>query len=136
MEEQRFKAWLDAYGQAWETSDADSAAKLFTEEGIYAWGPFHEPIRGLRAIREAWANATQSRQKDIRFGYEILGFTEDGRGIARWWASMLALPSRTPTKMEGIFLVTLADDGRCAEFREWWNEDPVATGASEYQSAT
>ncbi|MBD0328541.1 MAG: hypothetical protein ICV64_00325 [Thermoleophilia bacterium] len=23
--------------------------------------------------------------------------------------------------LEGIFLVTL-DDGRCGEFREWWNE--------------
>jgi hypothetical protein len=22
---------------------------------------------------------------------------------------------------EGIFLVTLGDDGRCTEFREWWN---------------
>jgi hypothetical protein len=22
---------------------------------------------------------------------------------------------------EGIFMVTLHDDGRCTEFREWWN---------------
>jgi ketosteroid isomerase-like protein len=134
MDEQRLESWLDAYGRAWETRDADAAAKLFTEEGIYAWGPFHEPIRGPEAIHEAWVNAT-ARQDQLRFGYEVLAMTEDG-GIARWWASMFALPSRTPTRMEGIFLVSLADDGRCEVFREWWNEDPVATGASEYRSAT
>jgi hypothetical protein len=129
----RLKAWLDAYGHAWEEQDSDAAAALFTDSGVYAWGPFSDPIRGVEAIRKAWATATQGNQHDIRFGYEILGTTADGRGIARWWASMLALPSRTPTRMEGIFLVTLAEDGRCELFREWWNEDPPATGASEYR---
>ncbi len=38
-----------------------------------------------------------------------------------------------PVRMEGIFLVTLASDGLCQVFREWWNEDPPATGASQYQ---
>jgi hypothetical protein len=27
---------------------------------------------------------------------------------------------------EGIFLVTLDDDGRCREFREWWNEQEIS----------
>jgi uncharacterized protein (TIGR02246 family) len=133
MDEQRFKSWLDAYGQAWEAQDPDAAAAIFTESGVYAWGPFNEPIRGAEAIRQAWANATRERQDDIRFGYEILATTSDGRGIARWWAAMLALPASTPMRMEGIFLVTLAEDGRCELFREWWNEDPPATGASEYR---
>jgi hypothetical protein len=37
-------------------------------------------------------------------------------------ASSIAL-RQTPstTEDEGIFLVTLDEDGRCTDFREWWN---------------
>jgi hypothetical protein len=127
-----FENWLSAYGSAWERQDPESAAEIFSENGTYAWGPFTEPIQGREAIRDAWRYATQGQQDKITFGYEVLGVVDD-RGIARWWASMESLPSRTPVRMEGIFLVTLADDGRCDVFREWWNEDPPATGASQYE---
>jgi hypothetical protein len=127
-----FEKWLSAYGSAWERQDPEAAAEIFSENGTYAWGPFTEPIRGRDAIRDAWRYATQGQQDKISFGHEVLAVVGD-RGIARWWASMESLPSRTPVRMEGIFLVTLADDGRCDVFREWWNEDPPATGASQYE---
>ena len=132
MTESQFEDWLNRYGRAWERQDPDAAAAIFTEEGTYAWGPFNEPIRGREAIRAAWAHATQDQQEQIRFGHEVLAVS-GGRGIARWWASMKARASGRQVRMEGIFLVTLAADGRCQVFREWWNEDPPATGASEYE---
>ena len=130
-----FKAlsrWLDAYGEAWENQNPQAAAALFTEEASYAWGPFAPPIAGRKAIRRAWEVATRGNQADIEFGHEPLALAEDGRGIARWWASMKSLQSGDLVRMEGIFLITLAGDGLCSEFREWWNEEPPATGASEF----
>ncbi len=47
-------SWLDAYGQAWETRDADAAAALFTANGTYQWEPFEEPLRGRSAIVRSW----------------------------------------------------------------------------------
>ena len=125
--------WLDAYGKAWENQDPDAASALFTEDGTYAWGPFAEPIKGRPAIRRAWETATQGNQAGITFGYEPLTMTEDGRYIARWWSSMESVQTGQSVRMEGIFLITLAGDGRCRVFREWWNEDPPATGASEFE---
>lgn len=125
--------WLDAYAKAWENQDPDAAAALFTEDGTYAWGPFTEPIKGKQAIRRAWQTATQGNQTGIRFGYEPLAVTADGRHIARWWASMKSVPASRSVRMEGIFLITLTESGRCSVFREWWNEDPPATGASEFE---
>lgn len=132
MHDAAFRLWLDRYGAAWEAQDAAAAAALFTPDGTYAWGPFSEPIRGREAIRAAWDYATRGQQSDIRFGYEVLAVT-DTRGIARWWASMTVNATGRPVRMEGIFLVTLDDAGLCEVFREWWNEDPPATGASQYQ---
>ncbi len=69
----------------------------------------------------------------IAFGCEPLAVTEDGRHIARWWASMKSVPASRSVRMEGIFLNTLTESGRCSGFREWWNEDPPATVASEFE---
>lgn len=132
MDETAFASWLDRYGAAWEAQDADAAAAIFTRSGTYAWGPFNEPIVGREAIRAAWDYATRGQQQDIRFGYEILAATGE-RGIARWWASMTRRATGKPVRMEGIFLVTLDDDGLCEVFREWFNEDPPATGAADYE---
>ena len=131
MTKSEFSNWLDRFGRTWEQQDPDAVVDLFTPDGTYAWGPFNEPIKGRDAIHAAWVHATQGRQQDIHFGHEVLAVTGD-RGIARWWASMTARASGRRVRMEGICLVTLAADGRCTVFREWWNEDPPATGASEY----
>ena len=118
--------WLDVYGRAWERQDVDGFVACFTEDAVYHWGPYSEPIRGHAGIRAATEHAL-SDQEDVHFGHEPLAITPDGRGIARWWASMRIEPAGT-TEMEGIFLVTLDADGRCTDFREWWNTRPAATG--------
>ena len=125
--------WLDAYGRAWENQDPEAAAALFTEDGTYVWGPFAAPITGQPAIRRAWETATQGNQAEITFDYEPLARTEDGRYLARWWASMESVQTGQSVKMEGIFLITLTESGQCRVFREWWNEYPPATGASEFE---
>lgn len=114
-------AWLDAYQRAWEGRDPDAAAALFSAEATYHWGPFEEPLRGREAIRERWASAVAG-QAGISFGSEPLA-VGDGRGLARWWASFTVPAARLRVRLEGIFQVTLGRDGRCVEFREWFNAD-------------
>jgi uncharacterized protein (TIGR02246 family) len=119
MNKDAFKSWLDGYRRAWETRDPQAAADLFTEDATYRETPFTEPERGRPAIQEYWREATSS-QDQIQFGYEILSVTGD-QGIARWWVSMNTVPSETAFKMDGIFLVRMADGTRCQEFMEWWH---------------
>jgi hypothetical protein len=78
-------------------------------------------MRGRPAIFEYWSNVART-QEGIQFRYEILSVTEEA-GIARWWASFLIVPQGLQTKLEGIFLITLAADGRCRSLREWWHKD-------------
>ena len=132
MTENELRNWLDKYAAAWEGQNPGAAAALFTADGTYAWGPFNEPIQGPDAIKAAWEYATKGQQEEIKFGYEVLAVTEE-RGIARWWASMKVKSTGKQVRMEGIFLVTLTADGLCTVFREWWNEDPPATDAADYQ---
>jgi len=112
--------WLDVYGRAWERLDVDAFVACFTEAALYQWGPWDEPLRGHDEIR-AQAGKVMSEQQGVRFGHEPLAITPDGRGIARWWVSVDVPADGTVEEDEGIFLVTLGADGRCTDFREWWN---------------
>ena len=127
MTEERFSAWLDAYGEAFERQDPDAAAGLFTPNATYQWGPFGELLRGPQEIRDKWAKwaeASDSQATRLRFEYEVIAVTDEV-GIARWIASCSGFD--TVTRYEGIFEVKLAAADLCSEFREWWNttEEPL-----------
>jgi uncharacterized protein (TIGR02246 family) len=115
-----FTSWLDAYGQAWERRDPQAAAALFAEDGTYQVTPFVEPMRGRQAILDYWTHIAQTEQ-NIQFGYEILAVTPD-HGVARWWSSFLIVPPGLRTKLDGIFLASLDENGRCRSLREWWHK--------------
>ena len=117
---QAFDDWLDAYGRAWESRNAQASADLYAEDGTYQVTPFLEPMRGKQAILEYWTHVAQTQQ-NIQFGYEILGVTPE-HGIAHWWSSFVIVPPGLPTKLDGIFLISLDENGRCHSLREWWHK--------------
>jgi ketosteroid isomerase-like protein len=110
---------MEAYKKAWEALDPDAAAGLFTEDGVYAWGPYEEPLRGRDAIRARWAEVTAS-QSDVNFSYEVLGSIDSG-GVAHW-ACEFDVSEDLRIYLDGIFIVVLTEAGLCSDFREWWNE--------------
>jgi len=112
--------WLDVYGRAWEGQDTNAFVACFSRDAMYYWGPWDEPLRGHDEIR-AKTEEKVAEQEDIHFGHEVLAITPDGRGIARWWVSLTAKGDNAIEENEGIFLVTLDENGKCTDFREWWN---------------
>ena len=115
-----FAAWMDRYGRAWEARDAKAAADLYAENGTYQVTPFVEPMRGRAAILGYWRHVAQT-EENIQFGYEILALTRE-HGIARWWASFVIVPQELRTRLDGIFVVTLDEGGKCLRLQEWWHK--------------
>ena len=115
-----FASWLDAYGRAWTSHNPQAAADLFAVNGTYQVTPFVEPMRGRQAILDYWTHVTQTEQ-DIQFRFEILSVCLE-QGIARWWASFLIVPPGLQTKLDGIFLISLDENGRCHSLLEWWHK--------------
>jgi hypothetical protein len=115
-----FTSWLDAYGKAWESRDAQAAAALYSENGTYRVTPFVEPMRGRKAIFEYWSNVART-EENVKFGYEILVASRE-LNIARWSASFVIVPQGLKTKLDGIFVISLDEQGRCTSLREWWHK--------------
>lgn len=121
MNETQLESWLRSYGEAWETRDGDAAARLFTEDAAYQWGPFEEPLRGRPAIRERWGQATAG-QDEVEFGFELLT-AMGATAVAEWWCAFVRPKEALRRNLRGIFLLRFTEDGLCSELREWWNAE-------------
>ena len=60
MTQDEFKTWLDAYGRAWETRDANTVADLFSDDAAYHETPFVEPWRGPKSSGHRFAEQVGS----------------------------------------------------------------------------
>jgi hypothetical protein len=116
-----FNSWLQAYGKAWESRNAEAAAALFAEDGTYQVTPFLEPMRGRKAIFEYWLGVART-EENVQFACEILAASRE-LNIARWSASLVIVPQGLQTRLDGIFLISLDAEGRCKSLREWWHKE-------------
>jgi len=126
--------WIESYGEAWRSRDAEAAAVLFTEDSIYRSHPFRMPYYGQDGVRAYWTKATaDQRGLDLRFGTPVV----DGDRVAiEWWAVMRVMkrsgvaggpvtgqgtPGETLGTLPGCLFLIFAPDGRCRELREYWH---------------
>ncbi len=131
LDRSTFEEWLRAYGQTWEAGDPDAAVALFTATAAYYETPFDEPMVGAEAIRQYWSEGADQAQKDVRFGFAVLGIA-GYTGVARWHASFERVPSGVGVEIDGVLTAEFDESGRCRVFREWWHrrESEVADSVS------
>jgi hypothetical protein len=132
-------SFMEKYKRAWETSDEDLLASLFSKKATYRNTPFAEQ-RGHEAIKAYWQRT--KLQSDIHLKYEVLNSQERG-GIAHWrttyqvtseqlfrvWAAssgtnLLSRKEGDPLPrlvLDGIAVVEFDTTGLCRDFRIWWH---------------
>jgi hypothetical protein len=115
------KAWLSAYGSAWERKDTADFIRLFSPGGRYHWTPFETPREGRSQLAEAFESAIE-RQEDIHFEFEILS-KKDRESVAHWRCDFRRMERDYRVHLDGIFRMEFDDQGQCTVFREWWHSD-------------
>lgn len=115
----KLESWLKAYEEAWETLDADKAAKLFTKDATYRDDPYKDPHLGQEGIHEYWTAVTAD-QKDVDFTFEILSVLEN-TGIAHWHSELIQPSSGATIILDGIFVLEFSQEGLCNDLKEWWH---------------
>jgi ketosteroid isomerase-like protein len=116
--------WLDNYTKAWRSNDADTIGALFTEDAVYRWNPWEvEPDgQGRDAIVRAWLD-DQDAPDAWELSCEPLAVNGD-LGVARCVTTYAPTEDEPETTYHNIFLVRLADDGRCSDFTEYYMKQP------------
>jgi predicted SnoaL-like aldol condensation-catalyzing enzyme len=112
--------WVETYRQAWEESDAEKAASLFTDDATYRSNIFEEPNAGHEGVSAYWSRVT-STQTDIvvRMGRPIV----DGNRVSvEFWTTMNN--EGADVTLPGCLLLDFADDGRCRRLHEYYEFAP------------
>jgi len=118
MTHQQFKDWLDRLMIAWETKNPNAAVDLCAEKFLWHETPFSEPLKTKGQLLKEWQGVLN--QENISVSYEILSINENV-GIARWIATFTRLPSKEKATLDGIFKISLNEQGKCTEFHQWYN---------------
>jgi hypothetical protein len=115
MDRRGFAVWLERYFAAWRSNDPAEVEALFTEEAVYAYGPFSGSARGRPAIVRNWVEG--GVQPGLETWFEVLA-VEGERGVANWRVSFDEDDLRVT--LEGILVCDFDERGRCSLHREWF----------------
>jgi ketosteroid isomerase-like protein len=118
MTRERVQAWLDAYIEAWRTYDRAAIGDLFTEDATYAYHPYDEPLQGREAIVASWFD-DRDDPGTWSASYQPL-LIEGDRAVTTGESRYTS-----GRKFSNLFALRFADDGRCADFVEWFIEHPA-----------
>jgi len=118
-------AWVAAYERAWRTPGTEPLEALFRPDATYCTAPFRAPHRGLAAIEQMWADGRLDASEAFALEAEPVAI-EPPTGVLR--IEVRYGPPRA-RRYRDLWVVTLADDGRCVAFEEWpfW---PPGSGGS------
>jgi hypothetical protein len=119
--------WLDSYIDAWRTYEPEKIAALFTEDVIYRYRPYDgddQAVRGSRALVDSWLKEPDEPDS-WQASYQPYAVDGD-RAVATGYSRYLATGDAPERTWRNCFLLRFDDAGRCAEFTEFYIEEPAA----------
>jgi ketosteroid isomerase-like protein len=109
--------WLERYIAAWKSGDRDAIGDLFADDATYRYHPYDEPVIGRDAIVDSWF---EEPDEPGSFEATYAAYAVDGdRAVAVGTSSYTS-----GDVYENVFLLRFGEDGRCADFTEWFMKRP------------
>ncbi len=111
------QAWLDSYLSAWRSNDRDRIVTLFTPDARYAYAPWGRPVQGAARIADDWLrNPDEPGSWNAEYRpLTVAGNVAVVTGETRYDDGRI---------YSNVFVIRF-EDGRCAEFTEWYMEHPA-----------
>ena len=125
------QAWLDRYVAAWLSYVADDIASLFTEDVLYRYHPYDDPIVGREAVVASWlgeANSDGASTRDAPGTYaaQYEPVAVDGEIVVATGTSSYRerLDGPIVRVYHNCFVMRFDAEGRCQEFTEYYIRRP------------
>ena len=117
--------WVAAYERAWRSPGTDALSDLFTESASYSPSPWAEPHVGFDAIGRFWEAARTGPDEGFELQSEVVA-VEGSTAVVR-----VAVAYDDGHRWRDLWVLRMADDGRCEHFEEW----PFAPGQPDGHEA-
>src|SRR4051794_29057415 len=133
MERETAQDWLHRYIAAWTSYDPDDISGLFSEDVVYRYHPYDQPIVGRAAVVASWLGADASGTASTRdapgtYQAEYAPIAVDGDTVVATGTTRYHdVPGgRVVGVYENCFVLRFDGAGRCREFTEYYLRRPDA----------
>jgi ketosteroid isomerase-like protein len=121
------QAWLDRYVAAWLSYDANDIGALFTEDVVYRYHPYDDPLVGREAVVASWLGESDSEDASTRdapgtYAARYEPVAVDGDVVVATGTSTYREQPEGPIVRiyDNCFVMRFAGEGRCKEFTEYY----------------
>lgn len=113
--------WLKDYVAAWESYDPEAIRALFSAGATYRYSPYDNPLQGREAIVSSWL---ENRDEPNTYSADYKPIAIDGNtAVSNGRSRYYAADGKTLIReFDNIFVIRFDEDGRCADFCEWYME--------------
>jgi hypothetical protein len=116
--------WLERYVAAWKSYERAEIGDLFSDDAVYRYHPWDEPVLGRDAIVESWLEEDRLDEPGS-FEASYTAFAVDGdRAVAVGRSTYLGDGGAVDKAYDNVYLLRFDGDGRCSEFTEWFMQRP------------
>jgi len=127
--------WLDRYVEAWLTYEPALIRDLFSEDVVYRYHPYDDPIEGRDAVVASWLGETSEPGES---GRDEPGTYEASYAPVAVDGDMVVATGTTSYRdvaggsivqvFHNCFVMRFVDHGRCREFTEFYMRRPDNAG--------
>ncbi len=119
------QAWLDRYIDAWRENDPELVEALFTQDAVYRFRPYGGDGRIAEGVAEIVRSWIDFDDDPVSWEASYEAFAVDGdRAVAVGTSRYFNAANGGDELYHNCFLLRF-DDGRCADFTEYWMLEPV-----------
>lgn len=133
MDRTEVDRWLQEYVEAWKTYDRDRIAALFSEDVVYRYHPYDDPLEGRTAVVDSWlgigeAEGASTRDEPGTYDGDYSAVAvDDDIAVATGRSTYFSSPGGAVREVfDNCFVMRFDAEGRCREFTEWFMQRPKA----------
>lgn len=124
MDRDQVERWIGAYVAAWKSYERAAIEALFAEDVVYRYRPHGDEVNGREAAVRSWLEDDPDARGTYEAEYRVAAVDGDV-AVAVGASTYLSEPGGEVEKVfDNCFVIRFDDDGRCAEFTEWFMERP------------
>ena len=117
MLKEKYTNWAKEFMDSWKELDWKRTLKTLSENVEYYENPIDKPCANFEEVINLWS-VVADNQKDIDYKFEVVAFNEE-TCIINWQMTRRMTNGNVKQEIDGIFQVSLNDEGKCTYFKQW-----------------
>lgn len=113
----KYDKWTKDFMDSWKNLEWRETLELLSKDVQYYENPIDNPCSTFDEVIALW-DIVADNQKDIEYKYEIISFDEKVC-IINWQMTRTMTKTNTKQEIDGIFQISLNDEGKCTYFKQW-----------------